>query len=384
MKTFAEVLRGMRPDLLAQWLSRAGDFFRARGLALPASGDDRGGAGIDCEALGAILSDPDAGLPWEVQESLHIFRELATPAGMEAIWTEARKEGRTLGLDEWATPLDVVARAWLLDARWVGEISRRLELARLRSFQYYSTDSDPVPVFSGPSPEQMAALEERLNRFYVAWRRGPGVKVMAGREGNKWHFLVRHGAACRREGVMENARPATLLFRPLCYDLLIYNAARGEMAINCCGERERKVLLRHFGACLFGRSNFFPVASRYSLAPLARHGRDCLACGDVPAIERVSLTGVEFLFAGEPWRYEARRAEDIFELIEQNHLKWPEKTEDIRRATFQVKFRRSRRPRSLTIVPCNKVIYGREEDSALLEPWLRKREFVPGQRSLAE
>jgi hypothetical protein len=180
---------------------------------------------------------------------------------------------------------------------------------------------------------------------------------------------------------MKEDQPATIFYRPQKHDVLVYDPARGELRMNCCSRRERQFFLRAFGIHLFGDEHFFPGTAKYTLAPLVRSGRDCLACADVPGLERVRLKEVEFYFPGAPWQRVLRRADDIFELVENEEVRWPGRVEEITRATFEIKFWKTRRPRRLTIVPCNKALYGRDEDSRLLEQWLEARQFLVPNRS---
>ncbi len=369
----AEFLSRIRRDVVLGWLRPMAGYFAGRGLALPA-GEER----IDYEALAKILTAPGPEMPAALLEALCVFRELESESAMDAIRDEAERRGVGLGLGDEATPLDVVVRAWTLDQELVEHLHQRLELKRPRSFKCFSTDTKPLPVFAGPTPEQLSALEERLNGFYEAWKRGKGARVFPSQEGDVWLFLVRHGAPCRREGAMKEDTPTTVFYRPLRHDLLKYHAGRGEMAVNCCADRERRVLLRLFGKCLFGRADYFPGAAQFTLKPLVQQGRACLACADVPGIEWVNLVGVELDVTEDPKHRDIRKGQDIFRLVEREKLAWPEDVANLKRATFAVKFWRVKRPRSLTIVPCNRVIYGREGDSRLLEPWLLRRGFMEG------
>jgi hypothetical protein len=96
----------------------------------------------------------------------------------------------------------------------------------------------------------------------------------------------------------------------------------------------------------------------------------------VPGIERVALTEIELQIEEEPRYRDIRKAADIFKLVESGKLTWPDNVQNIKRATFNVKFWRVSRPRRLTIVPCNRVLYGREEDSPMLERLMRARGFI--------
>ena len=369
-----ELLSAMREDLLRAWLWPTRNYFERRGLTVPAEESDQ--RAIDCERLARILMEPTPDMPADLLESLHVFRELDNQPAMDALRAEAERQQLAVGLADEATPLDMVMRLWTLDRRLVERQHHTLELTRPRSFQYFSTQADMLPRLGAPAPEQLVELERRLNLFYEAWKRGKGARVFFYQQPDDWVFLVRHGAPCRREGIMNDGEPATIFYRPRKHDLLKYDTLHGEMAVNCCAERERRVLLRLFGLCLFGRPDFFPGTAKYTLAPLVRSGRCCLACADVPGIERVNLTEIELHIAQEPAHRDIRKAKDIFRLVETGALVWPKNVAEIKRATFQVKFWRAPRPRRLTIVPCNRALYGREEDSPLLDRLMRARGFI--------
>ncbi len=364
--------------MLLAWLRPWAGYLEKRGLCLPVPGSD---GAVDYERLAGIFMEPRADMPEKLVDSIYLIHEMANPQGMEVLIAGAEAHGLDLDLAKGEmTPTDVAVRMWLLNPQLLEELHSSHELGRPRSFRYFSTDADPVPPFEGPSASQIAAIEERLNTFYCAWGRGTGARVFAtgagpGEPAGEWSFLVRHGGAPRREGAMEDGAPASVFYRRLKYDLLKYASARGEMGVNCCCDRERRVLLRVFGSCLFGRNDFFPGTAKYSLLPLLK-GRSCLACRDIPGIEDVGLTEVQLYRRQEPWKVRTEKADDIFELIEGGDLKWPEDVSEITRATFKVKFWKVRRARRLTIVPCNKALYGRESDSGILERWLRARGFI--------
>jgi hypothetical protein len=237
-------------------------------------------------------------------------------------------------------------------------------------------------LFESPGLQQVRDLERRLDAFYVAWRRGTGTRVFAYCQQRVWHtspewlFLVRHGAPFRREEAMENGEPTSVLYRPRQYAVLKYDTARGEIGVYSSAPREERMLLKIFGRTLFGRDDFFPGGAKFDLTPLVESGRACLTCRDVPGIENVRLTDVEFFQREVPWRRVLQQAGDIFALVEQNELQWPKEIEQITRATFTVKFWRQKRPRRVTIVPCNRALYSRNEDAGLLEKWMEARSFI--------
>ena len=231
---------------------------------------------------------------------------------MDAICAAAHRQGLDLATGPEATPLDVVVRAWTLAPHLVEALHSRLDLKRPRSFKCFATDADPLPPFHGATPEQLATLEERLDSYYQAARRGKGAKVFSSQQGDTFLYVVRHGAPFRREGAMKDGEPTSVFFRPQRHDVLKYDSAHGEMAVNCCADNERRVLLRLFGRCLFGRPDFFPGAARYTLAPLVRDGRASLACADIPGMEWVRLVAVDRDIFEAPKHRDSKKAAGHF------------------------------------------------------------------------
>ena len=136
------------------------------------------------------------------------------------------------------------------------------------------------------------------------------------------------------------------------------------------------MLLKTFGRTLFGRDNYFPGRAKFDLSPLVKCGRASLACGDVPGIEDVRLTDVEFFHRRDPGWKEIQESNDIFTLIELARVRWPEKVNEITRATFTVRLWRQRQPRRVTILPCNRALYSHDEYSPIVEKWMEARSFI--------
>ena len=123
----------------------------------------------------------------------------------------------------------------------------------------------------------------------------------------------------------------------------------------CGAEHEQRILLKVFGRTLFGGDNFFSGTAKFDLRPLISRRRMALACADVPHIEQVRLTDLEFFRRRAPWRRVIQQADDLFALIERGKIRWPRDLTEITRATFTVKFWKEKRPRRLTIMSsaCN-------------------------------
>lgn len=368
-----ETLSRIRPDSLLAWLRPVRDYFERRGVALPA---ELNGAALDYQRLAAVFVDPTPDMPKGLVESLYLVHGMANADGMDAILDAAAERGLALNVGDDPEPADVALQTWLQNPALLEELHNQHQLTRPRSFLYFVTDKDPVPAFSVPSAAQLRALEARLDGWYAKHKRGRGCRVLAyPKDGECW-FLVRHGLPCKREAALEDGQPASVFYRPQRHDVLVYDASRGDIRVNCCGKRELEEFRKAFGVHLFGDETFFPGTAKYTLAPLVRDGRNCLACRDVPGIERVELKEVEVFYPGKHWQCVTRKSNDIFSLVEKGWVRWPESPGEITRATFEVKFSDAKMTRRVTLVPANKALYGRDDDSALVEKWLAARGFI--------
>jgi hypothetical protein len=344
--------------------------------------DSAFGPRLDYDALARVFMEPTADMPAELVDGLHLVHEMGRARHVESMLEEARKNGLNLDLEPDATPEDVAVKMLLLDPCALQNQQNCNVIARPRTFEFFGADTLTAPRFDGPNLDQMRVLQRRLEAFYAAWQRGPGTRVFSycrenfGCDSTEWWFLVRHGALPRREEAMERGEPTCVFFRPRTYAVLRYDTRRGEMGVYCSADRERKLLLRVFGKTLFGRDDFFPCRAKYDLSAAVRDGRAILACADVPGIEGVSLTGLEIFEREDPWRRTLYQAPDIFRLIERDEVRWPKKLEHIASATFAVKFWRQKRPRRVTIMPSNRAMYRRDEDSAILERWMEARRLI--------
>ena len=249
-----ETLRKIRIDLLLAWLNPAAAYLAGRGLKLPEMkseecrvqsrhrpkvGGQTSEPWIDYDKLGQIFMESTPDMPAALVDSIFLIHGMASPEGMEILTKGAEAHGLEMGFSDEMTPADVAVRMWLLNPQLLERLYNSRELVRPRSFRYFSTNADPLPAFIGPSTEQIVALEEKLNGFYMAWRRGKGARVFCHQAGPEWCFLIRHGGPCRREGAMENGEPTSVFFRPQKYDLLKYESGRGgrkrQPAIVCEG-----------------------------------------------------------------------------------------------------------------------------------------------------
>jgi hypothetical protein len=194
------------------------------------------------------------------------------------------------------------------------------------------------------------------------------------KEGGVW-FLVRHGEPFKREESLNGSETASVCYRPLKYDVLVYQPEIGELRINARSKAEKRLYRSLFGTHLFDDEDFFPGTEKYTLAPLRELGEDALAPGDIDGIEWIKLREVQFFFGGTPWEIVTRKSDDVFALLKSRNKSFPVGGRIIK-ATFQVKFSDAKTPRSVVIKPSNIAQYTRDDDSLLVEQWLQARGFI--------
>jgi len=135
---------------------------------------------------------------------------------------------------------------------------------------------------------------------------------------------VRHGEPYKREESLDGPCTASVCYRPLRYDVLVYEPAVGELRINARSVRERDLYRTHFGHHVFGDPHFFPGDAKYSLDPLLRRGEPSLVCTDVAGLEWVRLREVHVFWGGAEHAVEIHRTDNVFRALDERGVRLPE------------------------------------------------------------
>jgi hypothetical protein len=330
---------------------------------------------IEFQQLVDIFMSPDESTPRELLDSLFLVDEMSTPEGMDLLLDEATRAGLELELGDDNSPADVAVQVWLFDSEILERKHAEQFLFKPKSFEYFKTERTDIPPFALPSATKRRAMETALDDWFEKKKRGRASRVFAyPKDGEVW-FLVRHGQPFKREESIQGAEVESVCYRPLKYDVVVYNRTLHELRINAQLIGEKELYRQQFGSHLFDDPNFFSINKKYTLEPLREYGLASMACGDIDGIESITLTEVHLLWGGAHREIEVRKSTDLFAALEARGRELPSHPTLIK-AMLKVKFVDCKTPRSVTIKPPNVAQYTRDSDAVILEEWMAQRGFI--------
>ncbi len=370
-KSFAQpdLLKSIQPDNLVRLLEPSRLFLEERGLVLPAGPDPV----IDYLQLSGILAQPDEFMPPQLIEGLHVISQLGTDANFDQLSEIAQRNFIEIGAE--ATAIDLAASLWLEAPEMLVIKEREIGAHRRRKFESFCA-RDPADVRRPEDlPREFAALEEDLEGWFLAKKRGIGCRVLRTDSPGEVRFLVQHGQLCKREPSRKGRESTCTFFRPEKTDIVIYDCVYNELKISASTIGEVRLYLEKFGQHVFGDRDRFVYARKYTLNPLKRLGRAALRCRDVGGMEWVKLTELNQTWEDSPDSFDRLKSPDVFQCLERRG-KQIDPDADLIHARFAIKLSWATSPRPALVRPPNIAEYGRGEEAAVIEQWFRLREFI--------
>lgn len=370
-KTFAQpdYLRSIQPVNLVRLLEPSRKLLEDRGFLLPLTEPWE----MDYLKLSVILAEPDEFMDSHVIEGLHVISNLGIDENFDELLDIARRNFVDVDLD--ATAADLAARIW-------NEVPQALEMKereagthRRRKFESLRAQHPDVTLPPEKLPTDYRALESDLESWFAAKRRGIGCRVVRTDTADEVRFLVQHGQPCKREPSRKGAESTCTFFRPEKTDLVIYDFIHNELRISTSTIGELKLYRAKFGEHLFGSPDYFVYAPKYTLLPLREGGSGALKCRDIWGLESARLTEIEYATPGPFNVVERIKAEDVLGALDHFKRRIPPAS-ILLRARFAVKIAGEASARPVMIQPPSIAEFGRGEESALIEQWLRARGFV--------
>lgn len=370
-KSFAQpdLLKTIQPGNLIRLLEPCRAFLEDRGWSLPRED----GSEIDYLKLSGILAQPDEFMDSQVVEGLHVIGNLGTDGNFDQLLDIARRN--FIEVDMEATAADLAAQIWIEVPQALVLKEREAGSHRRRRFESLRA-RDPEDVLP---PEQLPIhfdeLEADLEGWFTANKRGVGCRVIRTDLPGEIRFLVQHGQLCKREPSRKGPQSTCTFFRPERTDLVIYDALNNELRISTSTIGELRLYRDKFGKHVFGDPEKFVYAQKFTLAPLKTDGVGSLQCRDVGGIEWVRLTEIEYAWPCAFDYTEKHKADDLFKALELKR-RGIEEQADLLHARFAVKLVGETNSRPVVVQPPNIAEYGRGEEAAIIEQWLRVRGFV--------
>lgn len=363
-----EHLKKLDLNILIKFLVPFKDYLEAHGMNVMTNGTTP----FDYELLSSILLNAADDMPVALSDALYLVNEMAADDRLDDLLDVARKNNIPVISSPDITPADIAAQIWLLKPDLLETMHAEILASKPKSFEHFRSDKAPVANFTMPSPVTILDMQKDLDNWFVEHKRGTGCKVISFDQGDRLCLLIRHGKPFRREGSLSNGESLTILYRPESYDVLIYDHIDNELAINGSITKGEKVLyLEVVGRHLFGDSEYFLCGNKYSLEPLMDDKERSLICSDIDGIENIKLTQVKRYLGGAYGDKETIDTKDYF-----SSQSWDGDISHIVSATFSIFFAGAKRPRTVRIVPPNKAIFERDDDSSLVEKWLKARGFI--------
>ena len=365
-------LRTIAPDRLIAFLSPWSQYLAGRGYVLPPSGV----SAVDCNALAEILMAPDQATPTAMVDALYYVHETCSPEDMEELHAKVAARSLAIVDDPQATPTDYTIEVWLVDPSLVQERHAEALARRQQQFDYFAGRGGRRRTFPTVDDPKRRLIEAAFDEWFMANKRGNRCTLFIFHHAPNVWLLVRHGKPMRREAShRDDGSSETEFYRPRQHDVLIYDETTDEIGVHAETKGERNLYLRTFGRILFEDQNYFPQVPKYTLAPLVVHGAAALNCADIDGIEHVKLVEYRQFWGGEHKENEVRRATDIFAaLAVRGATTMMGGTPSA--AVFRVKFEDSPKERRVVIRTPASARYERNEDSELVEQWLRARGFL--------
>lgn len=364
-------LKSISPKYLLTFFNKWRSYISARGLELP----DDAAEEFPFDDLSQILMRPDDSVPPEMVDALYYVHETASKESAEELIETAQSAGLTIEPGEEPSDADVALQIWLQRPDVIRRQHAEVVAFKRSRFMYFGGKSGKPRPAIDPTPEQISAIQGKMDEWFDKKRRGKGSRIFAFPRGTKTWFLIRHGEPMRREGRhQDDGGSGIAYYRPQKHDVVIYDGETDEMAVNAGTKGERELYLGTFGEIIFGDNEYFDRSDRFTLLPLLDKGPNALVNETVPEISMVRLIEIERFWGGKAKEKEIRKATDLFVAWEDC---WKERLNmgSIDRAVFKVKFAGDGRERTVAILPPSLARYDRDDDSDRIDHWLKDQGF---------
>ena len=373
-------LRGLGKPLLTTFFDKFKTELAASKVKLPdASTEDD----AYFNALAKVFLSPTE-LPDEMVEVLYAVVEMADDSGQERLQLAVKEKNLALEVDEHTSHMDYAMRVWLADKELLMAKHGEHRLVRVTSFQYFGTKTavgSRLP-FKAPPQAAIDLVRDEVDKWCAAHNRGSETARVRMQElDGEWWFPIQHGGTVKRESKVEKRKVQTLHFRPGQDAVVVYCPARDEIRVHADTKGERVLYQEHFGKCLRGDDRYFSEKKCFTLDPLREDVDKALNPKKAARIKSITLQELEISFGGTFGDSTVRKSKDIVASAAERSKKKDKPVPAVPaggklvRATFELEFTGSKKPRKVHVRPPDMLKLGRHCDARPVHEWLSECEF---------
>lgn len=367
-----EVIREINPTVLYAFLQPFEGYLRSRGLVLKKESRIDSAA---IEKLVEILTDPTMKTPQALLNAVFYVEEMLTPLAADSLLNAAQQAGMPFDEEGKYSLADIVMQVWLFDSKMVEtqhawhtwKTPRRMECFQPANL----TGIAPITI----TEDRLAQAIKDAGDWFAKHNRGRKLFMTPRFVDNEIQISIRRGDPFSRKSTIDEDGIDTITFREARKDSMVYCLNDEVLMLNSSLKSAYPIYCQIFSKLLYDDPNHFGLVTRYTLAPLSELGEDALSPGEIDAIEEIVLLNYRVRLGGPFNSYIIHGADDYFA-----DLKWRggsfQADGSLDRATFRIKYRHVKAPRTLTLYAGSSSSYTRDENAHYAEQWMVLRDFV--------
>lgn len=362
-------LEAISPALLLSFLSRYHDSLEIAGIHLPPEATE---AAIPYNELQAFFSTLEPDAHEQLAEALFYVNETTGNEDCDKLIDACEALSVPTAAND--TAADLAIRLWMHSPSSLERLHAQANVHKCQRFDFHRPQALSDAAFTMPSDIVLQQIASDMDEWFDRKRKGRGCRVFCYQHSQVYRFLVRRGDLYVRMQI-HGTEDGVIHYRPAKHDVLMYNAANGELGINTPSKGLRQEYLNAFGHRLFGSAEHFQPFLKYTLEPIATRGKEALTVGNFcEHIDWIHLVELHVHNGGPFNSSEILRADDVLAELESRDRAIP--AGSLLRAKFSVKFVGQKRPRQFTLLPPTTSRMTREADAEVLEAWLQQQGFI--------
>lgn len=329
--TNPDSLRQLDQGLLRQLLKPHSTFLKKRGISLDAR------TTCDIDALASVLQRDMESMPPDLAEALWLIDAVSADSFHPALCEAAMRAGH-LRIED-ASTIELAVLLYLHDPEMLRRVHMERAIERRTSFTVVAPIGEATPRDELPTDHSLAAFEKDLAKLFGRCGLGRAAKVHAMKVDSRLRFIIRRGGVMQRQPThTPHGKFETLVFRPVQYDVVLYDTTNGFLSVNTERRREVRLYCQEFQRLLTGDQVVYDPDSPgggLTLRPLIERGRNCLNCESIPGVVRIRLVSATVESDDDLGSKQTTEASDVFEWLERRGESLP-KYGAITRATLEI------------------------------------------------